>query len=101
MHAEEAVPELVAGRELVLHEGVDPGGGVLLVTVTVGLVVHDLAGTDPLPVVNLPEDDTTVPGTAEAVAVGSAAQLGVGQIAGGDYGLAELRMQGEGTPDEV
>ena len=80
MQAEEAGTEFVVGGELVLHEAVDPGGVVLLVAVTVGLVVHDLASVDLLVVVDLPEDDTAVLGTAEAVAGGGVAELGFTQI---------------------
>ena len=80
MQAEEAGLEFVVGGELVLHEGVDPGGVVLLVAVTVGLVVHDFASVDLLVVVDLPEDDTSVLGTAEAVAGGGVTELGFTQI---------------------
>ena len=89
MEAEEARQEIVVSRQFVLHEIVDPGGVTLLVTVTVGLVVHDLAGMDVLLFVDLPEDDTSVLGTAKAVAGGSVAQLGVGQIACRDDGFAK------------
>ena len=78
MQAEEAGMEFVVLGEFILHEGVDPGGVVLLVAVTVGLVVHNLACVDLLVVVDLPEDDTSVLGTAEAVAGGGVAELGVG-----------------------
>ena len=74
---------------------------MLFVAVTVGLIIHDLASMDSLPVVYLPEDDTTILGTAEAVAVGSMAQLFVSQITCGNDGLTELRIQGKGTQDEV
>ncbi len=76
MEAEEAGLEFEVRRELVFHQAMDPSGVVLFGTVTVGLVVHDLAGMDLLMVVNLPEDDTTVLGTAETVAGGCVAQLG-------------------------
>ena len=81
MEAEEAVLEFVVGGELRVHEGVDPGGVVGFVAVAVGLVVHDLAGMDALLVIDLPEDDTTVLGTTEAVAGGCVAQLGGVQVA--------------------
>ena len=70
----------------------DPGGVALLVTVTVGLVVHDLAGTHALLVVDLPENDAAVLGTTKAVAGCRVAQLAIGEIAGGDGGFTELRI---------
>ena len=60
------------------------------VAVTVGLVVHDLASTDLLLVVDLPEDDSTVLGAAEAIAGCCVVQLGFGEIASRDGGFAEL-----------
>ena len=72
----------------------NPSGVVLLVAVTVGLVVHDLSGMDTLLVVDLPEDDTSLLGTAKAIAVGCMAQLGFGEVAGRDGGFAELGIQG-------
>ena len=68
MQAEEAGLEFVVRGELVFHQAVDPGGVALFGAVTVGLIVHDLAGMDLLMVVNLPEDDTTVLGGSQAVA---------------------------------
>ena len=59
----------------------DPGGVVVLVTMTVGLVVHDLAGMHLLLVVNLPEDDTTVLRGSEVITGCCVAQLGFGEIA--------------------
>ena len=82
--------ELVVLGEFVLHQAVDPRRVVGFVTVTVGLVVHNLAGMDALLVVDFPEDDTTLFGTAESVSFGSTAQLGVRQVAGRDGGFAEL-----------
>ncbi len=101
MQAKEAVLELVVLGEFVLHQAVDPRRVVGFVTVTVGLVVHDLAGMDALLVVDFPEDDTTLLGTAESVAVSGVAQLGVGQIAGRDGGFAELGIQRQGSSHEV
>ena len=57
-----------------------PDGGVLLVAMTVGLVVHNFTSMDALLVVDFPENDTTVLGTAEAVAGGGVAELGFTQI---------------------
>lgn len=92
MQAEEAVLQFVVLWELRLHEGMDPGGGVVLVAMTVGLVVHDFAGMHALLVVNLPEDDTTVLGTAETIAGGGMMQLDFTQIARRNGGLTELRI---------
>jgi hypothetical protein len=55
----------------------------------------------PLMVVNLPEDDTSVLGATEAVAVGSVTQLPFGQIASRDHGLTELGIHGERPLDDV
>ena len=71
MKAKKAVLEGEAIGELVLEDGMNPGGVEGLVTVTVGLVVHQFTGVDTLLLVNLPEDDTSVLGATEAVAVGS------------------------------
>ena len=90
MQAEEAGLEFVVLRELVFHQAVDPGGVVLLVAVTVGLIVHNLAGMDLLMVVNLPEDDTTVLGGSQAVAGCCTVQLSFGQIARGNHGLTKF-----------
>ena len=64
----------------------------MLVAVTVGLVVHDLTSMDALLFIDLPEDDTTVLGTAEAVAGRCVAQLGITQIARSNHGFAEFRI---------
>ncbi len=89
MEAEEAVLEFVVGGELRVHEGVDPGGVVGFIAMTVGLVVHDLAGMDALLVIDLPEDDATVLGTAEAVAIRGGQHLALVQIACRDHGLTD------------
>lgn len=71
----------------------NPSRGVRLVTMTVGLVVHDLTGMDTLLVIDLPEDDTTVFGTAKAIAGRCMTQLRFRQIASRDDGLTELGIQ--------
>ena len=76
-------------RELVLEDGMNPRGVVSLVTVTVGLVLHQFAGVDALLVVNLPEDDAAFFGGAEAVAIGSVMHLRGSEVAFIDEGLAE------------
>ena len=101
MQAEEAVLQFVVGWELRLYEGVDPGGSVVLVAVTVGLIVHNLAGMDALVVVNLPEDDSTVLGTAETIAGGGVMQLDFTQIARRYGRMAELRINGKRPSYEV
>jgi hypothetical protein len=45
---------------------------------------------DALLFIDLPEDDTTVLGTAEAVAGRCVAQLGINQIARSNHGFAEF-----------
>ena len=71
----------------------NPSRGVRLVTMTVGLVVHDLTGMDTLLVIDLPEDDTTVLGAAKAIAGRCMTQLRFRQIASRDDGLTELGIQ--------
>ena len=100
MEAEEAVLEGEAIGELVLEDGVNPGGVEGLVTVTIGLVVHQFAGVDTLLFVNLPEDDSAFFGGAEAVAVGSVMHLRGGEVTFIDEGLAENGLSGEGFVDE-
>ena len=90
MEAEEAGMEFVVRGKLVFHQAVDPGGVVLFGAVTVGLIVHDLAGMHALLVVDLPEDDTTVLGGSQAVAGCCTVQLSFGQIARGNHGLTKF-----------
>lgn len=101
MEAKEAVLEFVVGGELILHEVVHPRWFVLFFAVTVGEIVHDLAGMDALLVVDLPEDDTTFLGTAEVIAVSGRYQLALSQVACGNYRFTELRIQGERPRNEV
>lgn len=101
MEAEEAVLEGEAIGELVLEDGVNPGGVVGLVTVTVGLVVHQFPCVNTLLVVDLPEDDATFFRGAEAVAIGSLVHLEGGEVTFIDEGLAEGGLGGEGFLDEV
>ena len=101
MKAKETVLEIEACRELVLEDGMNPGGVEGLVTVTVGLVVHKFTGVDTLLLVNLPEDDAAFFGGAEAVAVGSVVHLRGGEVTLRDEGLAEGRLSGEGFVDKV
>lgn len=96
MKAKKAVLEGEAIGELVLEDGVNPGGVVGLVAVTVGLIVHQFAGVDALLFVNFPEDDAAFFGGTEAVAVGSVVHLGGGEVAFIDEGLAEGAGGGEG-----
>ena len=101
MESKEAVLEGEAIGELVLEDGVNPGGVEGLVTVTVGLVVHKFTGVDTLLFIDLPEDDAAFFGGTEAVAVGSVVHLRVGEVAFIDEGLAEGGLGGEGFLDEV
>lgn len=103
MLAEEAVRIVEVGRKDagLLEFGGGPGGRALLVAVAVGEVVHELPVMAMAPMVNLPEDDAAPPGGSQAVALSGVAHLGLGQIAGCDYGAAELGCQGEGTLNEV
>lgn len=100
MEAKEAVLEIETFGELVFEDGMNPGGVVGFVTVTVGLVVHQFAGVDALLLVDLPEDDAAFFGGAEAVAVGSVVHLLGGEVAFIDEGLAEGGLSGEGFLDE-
>ena len=75
MKAKKAVLEGEAIGELVLEDGVNPGGVEGFVTVTVGLVVHELAIMDPQLLVNLPKDDGAVAGGAKTVTLGGMAHL--------------------------
>ena len=86
--------------ELILDKGMDPGGVVGLVAVTVGLVVHQFAGMNTLLLVDLPKDDATFFGGAEAVAISGVLHLWIGEVAFIDEGLAEGRLSGEGFLDE-
>ena len=78
----------------------NPCGVVRLVTMTVGLVVHDLAGMDALLVVDFPENDAAFFRGAEAVAIGGVVHLLGGEEAFIDEGLAEGGLSGEGFGDE-
>lgn len=100
MKAKKAVLEGEAIGELVLEDGVNPGGVEGLVTVTIGLVVHKFTGVDTLLIVNLPENDAAFFGGAESVAVGSVMHLRVGEVTFVDEGLAEGGLSGEGFVDE-
>lgn len=100
MKAEETVLEGEAFGELVLEDGVNPGGVEGLVTVTIGLVVHQFAGVDAFLLVDLPENDAAFFRSAETVAVGSLVQLCVGEVTFIDEGLAESGLSGEGFGDE-
>ena len=100
MEAKEAVLEGKAFGKLVLEDGMNPGGGEGLVTVTVGEVVHQFTSVDTLLVVDLPEDDSAFFRSAEAVAIGSVVHLRVGEVAFIDEGLAEGGLSGEGFVDE-
>ena len=101
MKAKKAVLEGEAIGELVLEDGVNPGGVEGLVTVTIGLVVHQFTSVDTLLVVDLPEDDAAFFGGAETVTVGSVVHLRVGEVALRDEGLAESGLSGEGFVNEV
>ena len=58
-----------------LHFSDSPSGSAQLVTVTVGLVVHELAIMDTQLLVNLPKDDGAVAGGAKTVTLGGMAHL--------------------------
>jgi hypothetical protein len=64
---EEAAVKGIVCWELVLQEGVNPRGVMRLDAVTVGLIIHNLAGADALLLVNLPEDHTASAGNTELV----------------------------------
>ena len=100
MEAEEAVLEGEAIGKLVLEDGMNPGGVEGLVTVTIGLVVHQFTGVDTLLLVNLPENDAAFFRGAEAVAIGGVVHLLGGEEAFIDEGLAEGGLSGEGFGDE-
>ena len=83
MLTEETSMKGVTSRELALQEGVNPGGIARLDAVTVGLIIHNLASTDALLFVDLPENDTTITGDAEVVLLGGVVQLVVAEVGTG------------------
>ena len=94
MQAEEAVCALVPAVVAVppFQEGVNPGGVVRLIPVTVGAVVHHLTVVSPPLMVYLPEDDAALSRGPEEIAAGGVHHLQEREIAVADHRLAELTV---------
>ena len=63
---------------------------LILQSMTVKAIIHDLPVTDPLLVVNLPEDDAALPRGPQPIAARRTHHLFPRQIPRGDYRLTEL-----------
>ena len=78
-----------------------PGGLMVMVSVTVLPVVHNLAVVHLSQHVNLPEDDTTVATHAQPIAPYGTLHLTPGQVARSDAGSAELALVTDMTVHQV